>query len=58
MKIDSTHLGFIRMRGALSDFNRDIKEVVKESGFTCAVTGVPTPVTLGADLYELGRIEP
>jgi peptidoglycan/xylan/chitin deacetylase (PgdA/CDA1 family) len=45
-------------QGNLNDFNNEIVDLVKESGFTCAVTTMPKMVTQKADLYELGRIPP
>ncbi len=45
--------------GAPGDYNEDIKEFLRASGFTCAVTGVPPRlVTPGTDVYELGRTSP
>ena len=55
-RLDQAVTAFCYPNGKSTDFNNDIKEIVKESGFTCAVTFVPTPATPGADLYELGRI--
>lgn len=43
--------------GEPTDLNSDIKEILKESGFACAVTAAPPRlVNPGMDLYELGRI--
>jgi len=47
---------FAYPRGGRADFNEEIKEILKEAGFTCAVTSVYQLVSHGADLYELGRI--
>ena len=43
--------------GRSSDFNDNIIKIVKESGFTCSVTGFPqSMVEKGTDLYKLPRI--
>lgn len=48
---------FAYPNGEPTDFNSDIKAILKESGFACAVTTFPSRfVTPGMDLYELGRI--
>jgi peptidoglycan/xylan/chitin deacetylase (PgdA/CDA1 family) len=58
-KIGKSVTTFSYPNGEPTDFNDDIKEILKENGFTCAVTGAPRRlVTLEADLYELGRIKP
>ena len=47
---------FAYPEGLPSAFNRELKEILKETGFVCAVTTVGQLVSQGADLYELGRI--
>lgn len=42
--------------GLAGDFNADIIDLLKESGFICAVTGIPKTVTSKTDLYKLGRL--
>ena len=44
--------------GLADDFDKEIINIVKESGFICAVTAIPKMVTSGTDLYELGRLPP
>lgn len=45
--------------GRPNDFNYDIMKIVKNSGFTCAVTSSPTNmVEIGMNIYKLPRISP
>jgi len=41
--------------GDPADFNDDIKQILRQNGFTCAVTVSPHPITPRTDLYEMGR---
>ena len=47
---------FAYPNGRPRDFNSHIANLVKESGFTCAVNSIPRWVTPKANLYELNRI--
>jgi len=38
--------------------NNSLKKILKENGFSCAVTVVPRLISLKSDPYELGRIPP
>lgn len=42
--------------GAITDFNNNIIDIVKESRFTCAVTTIPTMNPSRTNLYKLGRL--
>jgi peptidoglycan/xylan/chitin deacetylase (PgdA/CDA1 family) len=44
--------------GLTNDFNNDIKDLIKESGFVCATTIIPKMTTKKSDLFELGRLPP
>lgn len=45
--------------GRPNDFNDDIMKIVKNSGFTCAVTSYPANmVEIGMNIYKLPRISP
>ena len=44
--------------GNYEDFNTKIIDLVKESGFTCAVTTIPTIQASRMNLYKLGRLFP
>ncbi len=55
-KLNQAVTTFCYPGGEPTDFNDDIKQIVKENGFACAVTVAPRMVTTGTDLYELGRI--
>jgi peptidoglycan/xylan/chitin deacetylase (PgdA/CDA1 family) len=47
---------FCYPNGTLEDFNSEIIDIVKESGFTCAVTTLPTINPSKTNLYKLGRL--
>ncbi len=47
---------FAYPNGGHRDFNRQIADIIKNSGFSCAVSTIPNWITPGADLYMLGRI--
>lgn len=48
---------FCYPNGEPTDFNEDIKEILKESAFACAVTTISwRQVSIGTDVYELGRV--
>ena len=42
--------------GEPADFNNDIKQILRQNGFACAVTVSPHPITPRTDLLEMGRI--
>lgn len=44
--------------GLTDDFNAEIIDLLKESGFICAVTRIPKMIISKTDLYELGRLFP
>jgi len=52
-----TSVPFCYPHGTKSSYNEDVREVVKKSGFGCAVTTVEGMNTKYTDLYELKRIE-
>ncbi len=43
-------------RGGWGDFNKDIKKLVRDAGFSCAVTTINGDNNKESDLYELRRI--
>lgn len=47
---------FCYPNGSYGDFNSEIIELVKESGFTSAVTSIPGLITTESNPYELKRI--
>lgn len=47
---------FCYPNGSLGDFNREIVKLIKESGFTSAVTAIPGLITPEANPYELRRL--
>jgi peptidoglycan/xylan/chitin deacetylase (PgdA/CDA1 family) len=49
---------FCYPNGDYYDFNTDIIEIVKESGFICAVSSISRKNPSKKDLYSLGRISP
>lgn len=49
---------FAYPNGTREDFNTGIIDLVRKSGFTCAVTTIPTIPTTRMNLYKLGRLEP
>ncbi len=49
---------FCYPNGQADDFNAEIINLLKESGFICAVTTIPKTVSSKADLFDLGRIPP
>lgn len=49
---------FAYPNGTPDDFNTKIIELVKDSGFTCAVTTIPTIQASMMNLYKLGRLFP
>lgn len=55
-KLGQLVTAFSYPNGNFGDFNTELIKFLKESGFTCAVTGIPGMVSLKASLYELGRI--
>ncbi len=42
--------------GQVNDFNDEIINILKESGFDCAVTGIPGMVSKNSDLFKLDRV--
>ncbi len=42
--------------GTSESFNKEVINVVKQNGFCCAVTGIPTPIRKNSNLFTLGRI--
>jgi peptidoglycan/xylan/chitin deacetylase (PgdA/CDA1 family) len=58
-ELDTAVTTFAYPLGRPSDFNDNIVKALKESGFTCSVTGLPqNMVERGVDLYRLPRISP
>jgi len=55
-KLGQPVTSFAYPNGGHRDFNRDIANLVKETGVLCAVTAIPRWITLKTNLYELGRI--
>jgi len=49
---------FAYPNGGPDDFNPEVIDLVKECGFTYAVTAIPRMAYPGADPYQLGRIMP
>jgi len=49
---------FAYPNGTYEDFNTKILDIVRKSGFTCAVTTIPTTQASKTNLYELGRLDP
>jgi len=49
---------FCYPNGLSTDFNNEIKNLLEENDFSCALTLIPKMVTLNSDLFELGRIPP
>ena len=47
---------FCYPNGTIEDFNNDIIEIIKNSGFSCAVTTIPIINSSKTDLYRLGRM--
>lgn len=47
---------FCYPNGTIEDFNNEIIEIIKSSGFSCAVTTIPMINTSKTDLYKLGRM--
>ena len=47
---------FCYPNGALEDFNNQIIEIIKNNGFSCAVTTIPIINSSKTDLYKLGRL--
>jgi len=56
--LDHSVTSFAYPNGEFGDFNAEIIEFLKESGFTFAVTGIPRFLTSSSDLYSLDRIPP
>ena len=48
---------FCYPNGKSSDFNKNLMDLLKEIGFTCAVTTNPGPRPSKMNLYKLGRLE-
>ena len=42
--------------GTCRDFNREIISLIKDARFTCAVTTIPTLITMQSNLFTLGRV--
>ncbi|MFC1938434.1 polysaccharide deacetylase family protein [Chloroflexota bacterium] len=57
-KLNRVVTAFSYPNGQFSDFNSQIKKILKKSSFTCAFTTIPRMITPGIDLYELPRIDP
>ena len=55
-RLDQPVTTFSYPNGSVGDFDGEITNLLKESGFTCAVTTVPRLNTPKTDLYELGRL--
>jgi hypothetical protein len=55
-KLGKTVDTFCYPNGLPQDFNTNIIDLVKESGYTCAVTTIPTIPPLKSNLYKLGRL--
>lgn len=49
---------FCYPNGTADDFNAEIIDLVKKSGFACAVTTIPRTDISNATLYTLGRLPP
>jgi peptidoglycan/xylan/chitin deacetylase (PgdA/CDA1 family) len=47
---------FAYPNGELTDFNQPVKEMVRQAGFTCAVTALRGTCAPGDDLYALRRV--
>jgi peptidoglycan/xylan/chitin deacetylase (PgdA/CDA1 family) len=55
-KLGQTVTAFAYPSGGPGDFNSRIANLVRESGFLCAVTAVPHWISPKAKIYELGRM--
>jgi len=55
-KLGQPVTAFAYPNGGFGDFNAEIVTLLKENGFTCAVTGIPKLLTPSSELYSLGRI--
>lgn len=57
-RLEQSVYTFAYPNGTYEDFNTKIIDLVKESGFTCAVTTIPTIKASRMNLYKLGRLDP
>lgn len=57
-RLDQPVTTFSYPNGSVGDFDGEITNLLKESGFTCAVTTIPRLNTPKTDLYGLGRVTP
>lgn len=57
-KLEQPVTAFAYPNGAFGDFNAETVELLKESGFTFAVTGIPRLLMRSSELYSLDRIPP
>ena len=55
-EVDKPVTAFSYPNGEPADFNDDIKQILRQNGFACAVTVSPHPITPRTDLLEMGRI--
>jgi hypothetical protein len=55
-RLDQSVNTFSYPNGTCEDFNKKIIDLVKKSGFTCAVTTIPTMHLSKKNLYKLGRL--
>ena len=57
-RLKTTVKSFCYPNGQADDFNNEIINIIRESGFNCAVTTIPKTVEPDANLFNLGRIPP
>jgi peptidoglycan/xylan/chitin deacetylase (PgdA/CDA1 family) len=57
-RLEQSVYTFAYPNGTYEDFDTKIIDLVKESGFTCAVTTIPTIKASKMNLYKLGRQSP
>jgi peptidoglycan/xylan/chitin deacetylase (PgdA/CDA1 family) len=55
-RLEQPVTAFAYPSGGHRDFNNQVANFVKESGFLCAVTAIPRWISNKANIYELGRI--
>ena len=57
-RLDQPVIAFSYPHGGPDDFNSAVVDLLKRSGFICAVTAIPRMIRPQADPYRLGRILP
>jgi len=55
-RLDNSVDTFCYPNGTCEDFNTDLIDIIKESGFSCAVSTIPTKHPSKTNLYKLGRL--